>query len=323
LGARRQVLARPALLVNREIEEKTMQAKRTAALMLIAILGCSALATAAERPTKTFPLWAKDVPDALGSDEKDIPQLTPYWPDADKATGAAIIVFPGGGYNVLAPHEGEAYARWLNDLGIAAFVLKYRLIKDRYHVPAILKDAARAVRTVRANAESWQLDPARVGIIGSSAGGHLAATLSTQFDAGQADHDDLVERVSSRPDATILCYAFILFDRTDNPERHERFLGPKPSAEQIRAFSPALNVTAKTPPFFIWQTVEDPGVKVENSLVMADALRQAGVPFDLHLYEKGRHGIGLGTRDYDRSKLHPWTQACAYWLGQRGFAAKP
>ena len=300
-----------------------MQTRRTAVLILVVFLGWSTSLTAAERPTKTFPLWAKEVPDALGSDQKDIPQLTPYWPAKDKATGATIVVCPGGGYNVLAPHEGEAYARWLNDLGIAAFVLKYRLIKDGYRVPTILKDAARAVRTVRANAESWQLDPARVGIIGSSAGGHLSATLSTRFDPGQPDHDDLVERVSSRPDVTILCYAFILFDRTDNPERHERFLGPKPSPEQIRAFSPALNVKAKTPPCFIWQTVEDPGVKVENSLVMAEALRQAGVPFDLHLYEKGRHGIGLGVRDYDPAKLHPWTQACVFWLAERNFVAKP
>jgi acetyl esterase/lipase len=300
-----------------------MMARNIAALMLVAILSGPTLLSAAERPTKTFPLWAGDVPDALGREEKDIPQLTPYWPTEEKATGAAIIVCPGGGYNVLAPHEGEAYARWLNDLGVAAFVLKYRLIKDGYRVPTILKDAARAVRTVRANAAGWQLDPARIGIIGSSAGGHLSATLSTQFDAGEPDHDDLVERVSSRPDVTILCYAFILFDRTDNPERHERFLGPKPSPEQIRAFSPALNVTAKTPPCFIWQTVEDPGVKVENALVMAEALRQAGVPFDLHLYEKGRHGIGLGSKDYDPAKLHPWAQACAFWLAERGFAAKP
>lgn len=300
-----------------------MKARKPVALMFVAILSGSTLLSAAERPTKTFPLWAGEAPDALGREEKDIPQLTPFWPAKDEATGAAIIVCPGGGYNVLAPHEGEAYARWLNDLGIAAFVLKYRLIKDGYRVPTILKDAARAVRTVRANAAGWQLDPARVGIIGSSAGGHLSATLSTQFDAGQPDHDDLVERVSSRPDVTILCYAFILFDRTDNPERHERFLGPKPSPEQIRAFSPALNVTAKTPPCFIWQTVEDPGVKVENALVMAEALRQAGVPFDLHLYEKGRHGIGLGSKDYDPVKLHPWTQACAFWLAERGFAAQP
>lgn len=293
------------------------------ALLAALPLLCSTLLQAAERPELPVRLWAEDAPGALGKEEKDIPRLTPYWPAAEKATGAAVIVCPGGGYNVLAPHEGEPFAKWLNDLGIAAFVLKYRLIKDGYHIPEILGDAARAVRTVRANAEAWGLDPKRIGIMGSSAGGHLSATLSTRFDDGRPDASDPIERVSSRPDATILCYAFILFDRNDKPERHERFLGPEPTAEQIRAYSPALNVAEKTPPCFIWQTVEDPGVVVENALVMADALRKAGVPFDLHLYQKGRHGIGLGFRTYEPAKLHPWTKACAFWLGEQGFTGKP
>ena len=136
----------------------------------------ASLAAAAERPSEAFPLWPEGAPGALGKAETDIPTLTPFWPDAAKATGAAIIVCPGGGYNALAAHEGAAYARWLNDLGIAAFVLKYRLIKNGYHVPTILLDAARAVRLVRAKGPQWQLDPKRVGIIGSSAGGHLSAT---------------------------------------------------------------------------------------------------------------------------------------------------
>ncbi|HVC94107.1 MAG TPA: alpha/beta hydrolase [Pirellulales bacterium] len=279
---------------------------------------------AEERPMRAFHLWNAGAPDALGQDiERDIPILTPYWPTEEKATGAAMIVCPGGGYNVLAPHEGEPFARWLNDQGIAAFVLKYRLISQGYFVPTILGDAARAIREVRASAEEWKLDPQRIGIMGSSAGGHLAATLSTRYDDGRPDAADRIERVSSRPDITVLCYAFILFDRNDKPDRHERFLGPNPSAEKIRAFAPALNVSKETPPFFIWQTVEDDAVVVENALVMADALRRAGVPFDLHLYEKGRHGIGLGTPQYDPTKLHPWTQACTFWLRERGFARQP
>ncbi len=230
-----------------------------------------------------------------------------------------MIVCPGGGYNVLAPHEGAAYARWLNDLGIAAFVLKYRLVKDGYHVPTILLDAARAVRLVRAKGPEWQLDPQRIGIIGSSAGGHLSATLMTQFDAGRSDASDPFDQVSSRPDLGVLCYAFILFDRDDKSDRKTRFLGPDPTPEQIQKFAPALNVTKDSPPCFIWQTVEDPGVVPENAMVYADALRRAGVPFDLHLYQKGRHGIGLGSKDLDPAKLHPWTQACAFWLGEQGF----
>ena len=284
----------------------------------LTLVACAPI-LAGERPSGPMPLWAAAAPGALGQDAKDIPTLTPFWPESSKATGAAIVVCPGGGYNVLAPHEGEAYARWLSDLGIAAFVLKYRLVKDGYRVPVILEDAARAVRTVRANAADWKLDSKRIGIIGSSAGGHLSATLITRSDAGRPDAADPVERVSSRPDLAILCYAFILFDRSDKTDRHERFLGPGFTPEQIRQFSPALNVTGDTPPCFIWQTVEDPGVVVENALVFSDALRRAGVPFDLHLYQKGRHGIGLGAKEYDPAKLHLWTKDCAFWLQEQGF----
>lgn len=292
-------------------------------LLAIMLLAASPFATstrAAERPTAEFPLWPEGAPGAHGTAPTDTPTLTPFWPDAAKATGAAIIVCPGGGYNMLAQHEGPAYARWLSDLGIAAFVLKYRLVKDGYHLPEILPDAARAVRLVRARAGEWQLDPHRIGIMGSSAGGHLSATLMTRFDAGRSDATDPIEQASSRPDLGILCYAFILFDRPDpKSDRQARFLGPNYTPEQVQAFSPALNVTKDTPPCFIWQTVEDPGVVAENALVYADALRRAGVPFDLHLYQKGRHGIGLGAKDYEPGKLHPWTRDCAFWLTEQGF----
>lgn len=277
---------------------------------------------AANRPGAPLRLWSAVAPGSLGTADKDTPTLTPYWPDPTKASGAAMIVCPGGGYNMLAPHEGEAYARWLNQLGIAAFVLKYRLVKDGYHLPTIYQDAGRAVRLVRTNASAWELDPRRIGIMGSSAGGHLAATLLTHADAGRPNDADPIEHVSARPDLGILCYAFILFDRGERSkriERQERFLGPKPQPEQINYFSPAQNVTRDTPPCFVWQTVEDTAVVVENALVFADALRHAGVPFDLHLYQKGKHGIGLGSKDLDRAKLHPWTSDCAYWLQQQGF----
>ena len=138
-----------------------------------------------------------------------------------------------------------------------------------------------------------------------------------------ADCPARVEQLATRPDVTVLCCAFIRFDRNDKPDRNERFLGPKPSPEQIRAFAPALNVTNETPPCFIWQTVEDDAVLVKNALVMADALRRSRVPFDLHMYEKGGHGIGLGTREYVSTKLHPWTQACGFWLRKRGFTRQP
>src|SRR6266850_6305515 len=157
--------------------------------------------------TNAFPLWPDGAPGALGKEDRDIPTLTPFLPDPANATGAAMVICPGGGYGGLAPYEGADYARFLNEQGIAGFVLKYRLGSGGYHHPIMLQDAARAVRTVRARAGEWKLDPKRVGIMGSSAGGHLTSTLLTHFDAGKADSQDSVERQSSRPDIGILCYA--------------------------------------------------------------------------------------------------------------------
>jgi len=287
------------------------------------LAGCLTLvvcaAYAAEKPTGPVNLWTGKAPGALGDALKDVPTLTPYWPDPAKATGAAFIVCPGGGYRNLAAHEDEPFAKWLAAQGIAAFSLKYRLTVDGYTVPTILLDGLRAVRLVRANATEWGIDPKRIGMIGCSAGGHLTATVSTQFDAGKVHAADPVERVSSRPDVAVLCYAFILFDLPD-PKREERFLGPNGTPEQKRLLSPRLNVRTDTPPSFVWQTVEDSVVTADNALGYAAALREKGVVFDLHLYEKGKHGIGLGSKDLDPAKLHPWTRDCAYWLKEQGFA---
>jgi acetyl esterase/lipase len=274
---------------------------------------------AADRPNDPVPLWQGKAPGALGEAGKDTPTITPYWPAPERASGAAIIVCPGGGYRMLAPHEDEPFAKWLVSQGIAAFVLKYRLTVDGYHVPTIFLDAARAVRLVRSNAKDWGIDPQRIGMLGCSAGGHLTATLITQFDAGKADATDPVERVSSRPDFAVLCYAFILFDLPD-PDREERFLGDDGTPEQKVFLSPRLNVRTDTPPCFIWQTVEDDKVVADNALFFAQALREKGVQFDLHLYEKGRHGIGLGFKTFEPEKLHPWTSDCAFWLKQQGYS---
>lgn len=277
----------------------------------------------AEKITTEFSLWPEGyVPGALGTEPKDTPTLTPYW--AENPTGACMIVCPGGGYRNLAKHEGEPFAQWLNSLGISAFVLKYRLYPGGYHQQQISLDAARAVRMVRTNAARWELDPKRIGIIGSSAGGHLAAVLSTQFDDGKKAAD-VVELASSRPDLTVLCYGFILFDQRTmtDPQRREEALGKDVPDEVALRFAPARNVRANTPPCFIWQTVEDDKVVVENALTFATALRTANVPFDLHLYEKGKHGIGLGLGGKPfavDATLHPWTRDCAFWLRERGFA---
>ena len=230
-------------------------------LLLLSVL-LSVVPLSRAVPTSEFPLWPEGAaPGSLGAEPKDTPTLTPFWPAPEKATGATIIVFPGGGYQQLAAHEGEPFARWLNDLGITAFVLKYRLYPSGYHLQEIIQDAARAVRTVRTNAAEWKLDPKRIGVVGSSAGGHLAAVLSTQFDAGKAESPDPIERVSSRPDATILCYGFILFDEKTmaNPKSRETALGKDVPDDVAIRFAPARNVRKDTPPCFIWQTVEDSG----------------------------------------------------------------
>lgn len=287
--------------------------------LLLTLSLAAITANGAERPTAALRLWSGPAPGALGEAEKDVPTLTPFWPAPEKATGAAFIVAPGGGYRMLAAHEGEAYAQWLAAQGIAAFVLKYRLTPDGYFVPSALQDAARAMRLLRTNAAAWNLDPQRLGMIGSSAGGHLTATLCTQFDAGKADATDPIERASSRPDLAVLCYAFILFDLPDT-DRETRFLGPQLTPENKRLLSPRLNVRTDTPPTFVWQTVEDERVTVENALAYATALREKGVPFDLHLYKNGRHGIGLGNKTYEPAKLHPWTRDCEFWLRLHGFA---
>jgi acetyl esterase/lipase len=264
------------------------------------------------------PLWPEGAPGALGKEEKDVPSITPYSPEPDKATGSALLVCPGGGYGGLAPHEGRDYALWLNGHGVAVFVLKYRLGSSGYRHPAMLIDAARALRLVRAKAADWKIDPRRVGIMGSSAGGHLASTLLTHFDAGNPNAEDPIERQSSRPDLGILCYPVITMGEHTHQGSKNNLLGKDPSPELVKLLSNELQVTRETPPSFLFHTYEDTAVPVENSFAFAAALRKAGVPFDLHIYQKGRHGIGLGDKPpFDR--VHPWANDCLFWLKEQGF----
>ena len=278
------------------------------------------LASTQAQSTNSFPLWSEGAPGAVGKADKDIPTLTPYWPDPAKATGAAIVICPGGGYGHLASHEGGHYARFLNEYGIAGFVLKYRLGSDGYRHPAMLQDAARAVRTVRARAAEWKLDPQRIGIMGSSAGGHLASTLVTHYDTGKPDAADPIEGQSSRPDVGILCYAVISMGDLGHRGSRNNLLGNDPAPELIRELSNELHVTKDTPPCFLWHTYEDKGVRIENSLQFVEALQRNSVPFDFHVYQNGPHGLGLGTRDWDPTKRHPWTRDLIFWLQARGFA---
>ena len=267
-------------------------------------------------------LWPNGAPGALGKADKDIPSLKPYFCDPAKATGAAIIVCPGGGYGGLADHEGKDYALWLNDQGITAFVLKYRLGSAGYRHPIELGDAARALRLVRASAATWHLDSKRIGIMGSSAGGHLASTLLTHFDAGDPNAADPIDRESSRPDLGILCYPVITMGDNTHHGSRDNLLGKDPSPELIQLLSNELHVTKDTPPCFLYHSAEDAAVPVENSLMFAEALRRAGVPFDLHIYEKGKHGTGLGcpsATNTSPANCIPGSRDCEFWLKQQGF----
>lgn len=265
----------------------------------------------------TITLWPEGAPGALGTDAADIPTLTAYVPLAGTATGAAIVVCPGGGYGMLADHEGEPIAHWLNTLGITAFVLRYRL-GPRYRHPVMHQDAARALRTVRARAGEWQLDINRVGILGFSAGGHLASTAATHFDSGHPDSEDPIEHQNSRPNAAILIYPVItMLDPHTHSGSRQNLLGDAPASDLVALLSNETQVTPQTPPTFLIHTNEDGPVPAENSLLFALALRAAGVPLELHLYERGAHGFGLAESD---PILRTWPALCADWLRGHGFA---
>lgn len=266
-----------------------------------------------------IPLWPKGAPGALGNSTNDIPTLTPYLPDPTNATGAAMVICPGGAYGHLAPHEGNDYALWLNQHGVTCFVLKYRLGSHGYRHPAMLQDGARAVRMVRAHAVDWKIDPHRVGMMGSSAGGHLTSTLMTHFDFGNTNSDDPIERQSSRPDIGVLCYAVISMGEFAHQPSKANLLGTNPPPELVKLLSNELQVTTNTPPCFIWCTYEDKTVPMENSMMFAEALRKNHVPFDLHIYQKGAHGMGLGNKNAPTAPLHPWTADCLFWLKEQGF----
>jgi acetyl esterase/lipase len=263
-----------------------------------------------------IPLWIDQLPDDKIGRDTFQPTITPYAVDS-ASLSAAIVVLPGGGYSGRAPHEGEPIARWLNKIGLSSFVLDYRVAPNRHPIP--LFDAQRAIRWVRAHAAECGVDPTRVGILGFSAGGHLAATAATRFDGGNPVEKDPVERQSSRPDAVILCYPVISFvDEDRHSGSMTNLLGPNPDAKVRRELSAELQVGALTPPTFLWHTAEDSGVPVRNSLIFADALARNGIPFALHVYPKGAHGLGLATGS---GYTEQWTEACAGWLAEIGFRA--
>ncbi|MFO1064102.1 MAG: alpha/beta hydrolase [Pirellulales bacterium] len=263
-------------------------------------------------------LWEGDAPGATGKEAKDIPQLQIYALEKQSKPTAALVILPGGGYGGLAiDHEGHQIARWANSLGMSAFICEYRHRGKGYGHPNPMLDAQRAVRTVRAEAAKWNVDPNRIGIIGFSAGGHLASTVLTHFDDGQTDAKDSIDRVSSRPDFGILCYAVIDLDQPHTHKGSQKnLLGENPDPELVKSLTNSIQVTERTPPTFLWSTEDDTVVPVENSLRFYSAMAQKKVPGELHVLPHGRHGLGLAP---DSPHVAQWVGLCRNWLKQSKF----
>jgi acetyl esterase/lipase len=257
----------------------------------------------------TEPLWPNGVPGTLGEEDRDKPAITIYLSPKPASTTPAVVVCPGGGYSNLAmDHEGKQIAEWLNARGIAAFVLKYRL-GPRYHHPAMLNDVQQALRTVRSRAKEFGIAPDRIGVWGFSAGGHLASTAATHF--------AIVGGVTSRPDFAILSYPVLTLTEEQYVHKGSRknLLGDTPDAELTRLLSNELQVTPQTPPTFLFHTNADTGVPPENSVLFYLALRKAGVPAEMHIFEKGAHGLGLAQKD---AAAKMWPTLLENWLRTRG-----
>ena len=272
-------------------------------------------------------LWPEGVPGAIRDGGPEVvaeggrvsnvhePTLTPYLAPEGWRTGAAIIICPGGGYvRLAADHEGREPAEWLNGLGVSAFILKYRL--KEYGHPAPLRDVLRAVRTVRANAAKWGIAPDKIGVMGFSAGGHLAASSGTLFDSPDGRTGAALDIVSARPDFLILVYPVIQLNTAfAHAGSRQALLGESPAPGLVDAMSLDLRVTKDTPPTFLVHGGTDTSVPPENSLAFFSALRRAGVPAEIHVYEKGTHGFGLRP---GQGPISDWPQRCADWLRVRG-----
>lgn len=270
------------------------------------------------RVLPTLLLWPAGAPAAVGTAPADHPTITPYLPPAGTATGAAVLVFPGGGYGHLSMEkEGSEVAQWLASRGVTAFVVQYRL-GPAYRHPTMLRDAQRAIRTVRSRAADWGVDPARLGILGFSAGGHLVSTAGTHFDAGSSGDVDPVQRVSSRPDFMVLIYPVITMrDSITHAGSRRNLIGEPPDSALQWQLSNETQVTRETPQSFIVASTDDRAVPVENSLLFYAALRRAAVPVELHVFEKGAHGFGLAPAN---PVLAQWLGLCEAWLRVRGLA---
>lgn len=280
--------------------------------LLIAATAAGVFATTVSQ--EVIPLWPGPAPGARGSADADVPTLTVFTPAPTRATGTGVLVFPGGGYDHLAfEKEGTTVGAWLAAQGATAFVVRYRHAPGFAH-PIVEQDGMRAVRVVRAQADRFKLRKDRIAVLGFSAGGHLAGSVSVHGGAGNAKSADPVERESARPDAAVLVYPVVSMQAPFTHEGSRRnLLGTAPSVALLRAMSLETQVTAQTPPTFLVSSSEDKSVPVENSLALYTALRAARVPAELHVYERGRHGWGLAPDD---PLLAGWTRLAADWLAR-------
>jgi acetyl esterase/lipase len=288
-------------------------AEASVAVVTAAVTAAVAHAAGATSEPAGHRLWPGKAPLAAGDEPADVPRVVVY--HAEHGDGSAIVVCPGGGYQNLAPHEAEPIARWLNTLGITGIVLSYRLA-PRYRYPAAFLDVSRAIRTARAKAGEWQIDPKRIGVLGFSAGGHLSATVSTVFDSDERDSADATDQQSARPDVSVLLYPVITLDGVSaHVGSRGALLGEKPTRAMLDQLSCERHVSPHTPPTFVFHTVADQGVPVENAMLYAAALRKAGIAFEMHLFEPGKHGVGLAKED---PVLKAWPALCATWLKSHG-----
>jgi acetyl esterase/lipase len=283
----------------------------TLAVLLVSVLSITAVRADPLKDNQVINLWPGTAPLAQGNGTADIPILTAFLPAAGKATGSAMVICPGGGYTHLSEtKEGSVIGRWLADNGVMAFVLRYRI--SPYHYPVEFDDVERALRYVRANATAWGLDPNRIGIIGFSAGGHLASTAATHFDAGNTSSADPIDRVSSRPDLQILLYPVITF--TDEPNVHKgsrtALLGSNPAPDLVASLSNERQVTKDTPPAFIVHSTSDRTVPVANSDEYSAALMKFNIPVVYLRGPYGGHGFGLTDK---------WSGQCIAWLKTNKF----
>ncbi len=303
-----------------------MTRRLTTILALLALSLTLALPTAIDAKQPSAPLWPEgEAPYYNAEIDSDRPKLIDYPADPEKRNGAAIVICPGGGYGGLAgDHEGHQIAQFFNDLGVSAFVLHYRLGGKGYHYPAQLADVQRALRTVRHRAADQKagIDPDRIGVIGFSAGGHLASMAATLFDrkAYDADENDPIDQVSARPDFAVLCYPVIsMIDGITHNGSRINLSGekdPDDHSAKIRSLSSEFNVPSDAPPTFLFHTSEDAAVPVANSLRFYQALIDNSIPAELHIYQRGPHGVGLYRGD---PATGTWSDHLVTWLRNNGF----